>query len=146
MAAGWHRKDVRMGELQTRPGDGDVAGYLAGIADPNRRGDAEAVCALMADVTGQAPRMWGTGLVGFGRQTLRYDSGREVEWFLVGFAARKQATTVYVGEGFEPHADLLARLGPHSTGRSCLYIKRLADIDLPTLTELVRASVASQTA
>lgn len=133
-----------MAELKTRPGDGDVAAYLAGIADPDRRGDAAAVCALLARVTGEAPRMWGTAVVGFGRQTLRYASGREVEWFLVGFAARKQATTLYIGEGFEPHTDLLARLGPHSTGKSCLYISRLADIDLPTLSELVRASVATQ--
>ncbi|MDQ3456326.1 MAG: hypothetical protein M3513_12900 [Actinomycetota bacterium] len=94
-----------MAENETRPGPGSVPDFLAGIADERRRADAETVCALMARVTGEPPQMWGPSIVRFGRQHLRYASGRELDYFLVGFSPRKAATTVYVGEGFEAHAD-----------------------------------------
>ena len=118
---------------------GGVPGFLASVADPVRRADAESVCALMTEVTGERPAMWGTGIVGFGVYHYRYATGREGDWPAVGFSPRKQALTIYLSEGFDNHAGLLARLGPHSTGTSCLYVKRLADVDHAVLRELVAA-------
>ena len=86
--------------------------------------------------------MWGEGIVGFGRYHYRYASGREGEWFVAGFAPRKQALTLYIMSGFKGHAALMKRLGKHKTGRSCLYIKRLSDVDAGVLRELVASSVA----
>ena len=95
----------------------------------------------MQEVTGEEPVLWGTSIVGFGSVRLRYASGRELDWPVTGFSPRKTATTVYLMDGFEERSDLLARLGPHSTGRSCLYLKRLSEVDLAVLRELVAESV-----
>jgi len=135
-----------MAEMKTQPHDGDVAAFLDAIADPARQADARAVCALMERVTDEPPVMWGPSIVGFGSRHRIYDTGREIDWMLVGFAPRKASTTLYVTEGFESHADLLGRLGPHSTGKSCLYVKRLDQVDLKVLEELVRHSVEHQRA
>jgi uncharacterized protein DUF1801 len=128
-------------EPKTRPTDADVGAFLESVADERRRDDAKAVCRLMQEVTGEEPVLWGTGIVGFGSVRLRYASGRELDWPVTGFSPRKTATTVYLMDGFEERSDLLARLGPHSTGRSCLYLKRLSDVDLTVLRELVAESV-----
>jgi hypothetical protein len=128
-------------ELKTRPTDADVGAFLESVPDERRRDDAKTVCRLMQEVTGQEPVMWGTSIVGFGSVRLRYASGRELDWPVTGFSPRKAATTVYLMDGFEARSDLLARLGPHSTGKSCLYLKRLSDIDLDVLRELVADSV-----
>ena len=130
-----------MAELKTRPTDADVGTFLDSVADERRRDDAKAVCRLMQEVTGEEPVLWGTGIVGFGSVRLRYASGRELDWPVTGFSPRKTATTVYLMDGFEERSDLLARLGPHSTGRSCLHLKRLSDVDLAVLRELVAESV-----
>ena len=130
-----------MAELKTRPTDGDVGTFLDSVADERRRADAKVVCRLLQEVSGQEPVLWGTSIVGFGSVHLRYASGRELDWPVVAFSPRKAATTVYLMEGFEERADLLARLGPHSTGKSCLYLKRLSDVDLDVLRELVAESV-----
>jgi hypothetical protein len=114
-----------------------VAEFLAAVPDPRRRADAEAVCALMAEVTGEPPTMWGGSIVGFGTYHYRYATGREGDWPAVGFSPRKQALTIYLAEGFDSDTDLLGRLGPHSTGRACLYIKRLADVDEQALRGLI---------
>jgi len=98
------------------------------------------VCRLMQEVTGEVPVLWGTGIVGFGRVRLRYASGRELDWPVTGFSPRNTATTVYLMDGFEERLDLLARLGPHSTGKSCLYLKRLSDVDLDVLKALIAES------
>jgi hypothetical protein len=127
-------------EPKTRPTDADVGAFLDSVADERRRDDAKVVCRLMQEVTGEQPVLWGTSIVGFGSVRLRYASGRELDWPVAGFSPRKAATTVYLMDGFEQRADLLARLGPHSTGRSCLYLKRLADVDLDVLRELVAES------
>ena len=130
-----------MAEPKTRPTDADVGAFLESVADERRRDDAKAVCRLMQEVTGEEPVLWGTGIVGFGSVRLRYASGRELDWPVTGFSPRKTATTVYLMDGFEERSDLLARLGPHSTGKSCLYLKRLSDVDLAVLRELVAESV-----
>jgi hypothetical protein len=125
---------------KTRPTDADVGAFLEAIPDQRRRDEARTVCRLMQEVTGEMPVLWGTGIVGFGRVRLRYASGRELDWPVTGFSPRKTATTIYLMDGFEERLDLLARLGPHSTGKSCLYLKRLSDIDLDVLTALIAES------
>ena len=131
-----------MTELKTRPTDDDVAAFINNIADEQKRQDSQAILALMQDVTGAEPQMWGDSIVGFGSYHYKYASGREGDWFLTGFAPRKQNLTLYIMAGFEQYDTLLARLGKHKTGKSCLYLKRLADVDPNTLRELVRQSVA----
>ena len=126
---------------KTRPTDADVGAFLESVPDERRRDDAKAVCRLMQEVTGEEPVLWGTSIVGFGSTALRYASGRELDWPVVGFSPRQAATTVYLMDGFEERGDLLARLGPHSVGKSCLYLKRLSDVDLDVLRELVAESV-----
>ena len=120
--------------------DASVDDYLAGIAGV-RGADARALNALMIEVTGVEPAMWGPSIIGFGDRHLVSARGREVDWFDIGFAARKQALTLYLSNGFEEYGDLLAKLGPHTTGVGCLYVKRLSDVDSGVLTELVRRSV-----
>jgi hypothetical protein len=122
----------------TQPTDADVATYLDGVADERRRDDARAVVALIHDVTAASPRMWGTTTIGFGRQPYRTADGKEHEWFAVGLAPRKAALTLYGLTYYGSNADLLERLGPHTTGKGCLYLKRLGDVDRGVLTELVR--------
>lgn len=132
-----------MAELKTRPGDGNVDKFLEAVADPQRKADALAVRKLMESVTGEPGKMWGESIVGFGSQHLRYESGRELDWFVVGFSPRKQSLTLYLSGGFEPLAERLSQLGPHSTGKGCLYIKRLAEVDLGVLRQLIADSVGS---
>jgi hypothetical protein len=128
-------------ELKTKANDGDVRAFLASVPDETRRSDALAVCALMEDITGEAPVMWGSSIVGFGRYRYRYESGREGEWFVVGFSPRKQNLTLYVMSGFGDYEALLGRLGRHSTGKACLYLKRLSDADPDVLRTLIARSV-----
>ena len=130
-----------MTENKTRPTGDDVEALLAAIAAPQRLEDARAVCAMMARASGESPRVWSGSMVGFGTYRYRYETGREGEWFITGFASRAAALTLYVMDGFPDHAELLARLGKHRTGKSCLYIKRLADVDGAVLEELVTRSV-----
>ena len=130
-----------MAELKTKKTQASVAGFLDDIEDERKRADARTVSALMQEVTGAAPAMWGPGIVGFGHCLLRYESGRELDWMLVGFSPRKAALTLYIMPGFDEYDDLLARLGKFSTGKSCLYIKTLAGIDQAVLRELVTRSV-----
>ena len=127
-----------MAELKTQRTDASVAEFLAGVDNPTRREDAQAVCALMTEVTGEQPAMWGTSIVGFGSYEYHSVSGRSGVWLTVGFSPRKQSLTVYIAEGLAAHADLLSRLGRHSTGKGCLYLPRLSDVDLDVLRELVR--------
>ncbi|MBZ0267230.1 DUF1801 domain-containing protein [bacterium] len=130
-----------MAELKTKPGAGSVTAFLAGV-DPERRKQCRALMKIMKDVTGARPVMWGPGIVGYGRYHYRYESGREGDFFLAGFSPRKRDLTVYVMSGFSRHGALMKKLGPHKTGKSCLYLRSLDDVDLPTLTELLRRSVA----
>lgn len=131
-----------MAELKTKPTKQSVAAFLAKVADATKREDAKTLIAMMKDVTKQDPVMWGTSIIGFGTFRYKYASGREGDWPVVGLSPRKQNLTVYVMPGFDEFEDLLAKLGKHSTGSSCLYIKRLADIDVPTLKKIVVRAVA----
>ncbi|PZF85471.1 DUF1801 domain-containing protein [Jiangella anatolica] len=130
-----------MAELKTTRNDGSVDEFLAAVPDPGRRADAVAVCSLMAAVTGAPPAMWGVGIVGFGSRRLRYDTGRELDWFDVGLSPRKQALTLYLPGELSGYADLLDRLGPHRLGKGCLYVKRLADVDAGVLESVLRRAV-----
>ena len=127
-----------MAEPKTTKTRASVAEFLAGVADPERRADAETLTALMTEVTGAEPTMWGSSIVGFGTYHYRYASGREGDWPAVGLSPRKQALTIYLSTGFDGYDDLLERLGPHSIGKSCLYVKRLSDVDEDALRDLVR--------
>ncbi|SMQ64615.1 protein of unknown function (DU1801) [Devosia lucknowensis] len=128
-----------MAEQKTKPHSGDVDAYLAQIEDPTRRADSRELLAMMADVSGHEPVLWGT-MVGFGQYHYRYASGHEWDAFRIGFAPRKGDISLYLlgsdAPDGEPQASLLARLGKHKAGKSCLYVKRLADIDHAVLREL----------
>lgn len=139
---GGARAKARTTTPRTRPEAHDVAAFLDGVADPQRREDARAVLALMRAATGCEPEMWGASIVGFDRYRYRYASGQEGDWPIVGFSPRKQALVLYLMQGFDGCADLLSKLGRFSTGKSCLYLKRLSDVDPAVLEALVRASVA----
>jgi hypothetical protein len=128
-------------ELKTKRNDHSVEAFLNGIADEQKRRDAFVVLALMQKVTKAEPKMWGSSIVGFGSYHFKYESGREGDWFVTGFSPRKQYLTLYIMPGFERYSALLKKLGKHKTGKSCLYINTLDDIDLPTLKELVKQSV-----
>jgi hypothetical protein len=127
--------------LKTQRNSASVKGFLDAVPDERRRKDARAVSALMEEVTGEKPAMWGDAMVGFGSYHYKYDSGQEGDWPLVAFAPRKDSLTLYIMPGFEEYGGLLEKLGKHKTGRSCLYIKSLDDVHLPTLKTLVRQSV-----
>lgn len=131
-----------MATLKTTPNRASVSAFLAAIPDEDRRRDCRKVVQLMKRVTGAQPKMWGASIVGFGTYHYKYESGREGDWFLAGFAPRKSDLTLYIMSGFPQHEALMKKLGKHKTGKSCLYIKRLADIDEGVLEELVRRSVA----
>jgi hypothetical protein len=122
------------------PTDADVGVFLDTVAGEVRRRDATTLVDLLQRITGQAPRMWGSSIVGFGRYHYRYASGRGGEGPAAGFSPRKAATTVYLADGVGAHADHLEQLGPHTTGVGCLYIKDLADVDLTVLETVLAAS------
>lgn len=115
----------------------DVPTFLAAVEPEERRTDARALLALMQDVAGVAPRMWGASIIGFGERHYRYDSGREGDTFRIGFAARKAQLVLYLCDTIGKHADLLARLGPHTTGVGCLNVKRLDRLDPGVLRDLL---------
>ncbi|WKZ34191.1 MAG: DUF1801 domain-containing protein [Anaerolineales bacterium] len=130
-----------MAELITKKNEASVVDFLNAINDVETRKDCFAILEIMKQATKAEPKMWGTSIVGFGEYHYKYASGRENDWFLAGFSPRKQNLTLYIMSGFERYNDLLKKLGKHSTGVSCLYIKRLADVDRQVLEELVSESV-----
>ncbi len=130
-----------MSTLKTQKTDASVEGFIDAIDDPRRKADCKALVELMQRATGQPPAMWGANIIGFGDYHYRYDSGREGDWFLAGLSPRKQNLALYITSGFEGYEDLISRLGKHKTGRSCLHINKLVDVDLEVLEELVRLSV-----
>jgi len=131
-----------MAELKTQPNDVDVGAFLDDVADESRREDARNVCEMMQKITGREPVLWGTSIIGFGTYTYRYASGKTGDWPLTGVSPRKQALTIYVMSGFTEYDSLLEQLGPHKTGRSCLYIRNLDKVDQKVLARLIRKSVA----
>ena len=130
-----------MADNKTQPTDDNVKAFLDKVEDEKKREDAYQVLELMRDITGEEPKMWGTSMVGFGKYHYKYASGREGDNFLAGFSPRKAAMTLYILAGFEGEEDLLSRLGKYTTGKSCLYVKRLSDIDQDVLRDLVAKSV-----
>ena len=130
-----------MTTVKTARTTASVHRFLQTVTDDRRRADCLAVLKLMKRITRTDPAMWGTSIVGFGSYHYRYASGREGDWPLTGFSPRKQALTLYIMAGFTRYPDLMKRLGKHATGSSCLYIKRLADVDLAVLETLIRESV-----
>ena len=129
-------------EPKTKPTDVPVADFIAAQPDPRRREEAEALCALMTEVTGEPPVMWGPSIVGFGRYTYVNTTKKPADWPIIGFSPRKGKLTIYIMRGFEGQAELMSRLGKHTTGVSCLYLNRLSDIDPVVLRKLSERSVA----
>jgi hypothetical protein len=130
-----------MAELKTQPTNEKVTDFLDKVVDPVKRRDSYKILELLKKVTGEEPVMWGTSIVGFGRYHYQYASGREGDWMLTGFSPRKQALTLYILSGFDEYDDLLGKLGKYKAGVSCLYIKKMEDIDQEVLEELVNQSV-----
>lgn len=131
-----------MPEAKTKPTALPLDTFLAGIADPERRADCAAIAALMQAVTGEPAVLWGS-IIGFGSYRYRYESGREGDWPLVSFAPRKGDISLYLAADYPRRAAQLARLGRHKTGKSCVYIRRLADIDQAVLREMIEDSIAA---
>lgn len=121
---------------------GDVVAFIDSVADQHQREDAFLICALMARLSGEPAKMWGSSIIGFGDYHYKYESGREGTSARIAFSPRKAQTVIYFIDGYEQRGDLLARLGKHKIGKACLYIKRLADIDVAVLEAMISASLA----
>ncbi len=135
-----------MAENKTKPTKISVAAFIDALADPIRRADAKALVKLLQGVAGEKPKMWGPSIIGFGSCHYRYESGREGDMPLIGFSPRKPALVLYNMIGFSDSAALLAKFGNHTTGKGCLYIKKLADVDHKVLQALAVKSVAGMRA
>lgn len=131
-----------MAELKTKKNDASVKQFVDGVADERRRKDCRAAMRLLAKATGKRPKMWGSSIIGYGTYSYTNTTGKPAEWPVVAVSPRKSDLTIYLMPGFKPFASLMAKLGKHRTGKSCLYIKNLADVDLPTLEKLIEKSVA----
>src|SRR5918999_3744318 len=130
-----------MAEPKTKKTNASVEKFLNQIPDETKREDCFQVARMMQEITGSEPKMWGASIVGFDSYYYKYASGHEGEWPIAAFSPRKQDLTIYLMPGFQQHTELMEQLGKHRTGKSCLYIKRLSDIHVPTLKKLIRLSV-----
>lgn len=130
-----------MAELKTKPNKQSVKAFVDAVEDLQKRKDCRSIIKLMRKLTGEKPKMWGDSIVGFGTYHYKYKSGHEGDWMLTGFSPRKQNLTIYIMSGFSNYHDLLSNLGKHKTSKSCLYVKRLGDIDTNILSELITRSV-----
>lgn len=128
-------------ELKTKLNDANVETFLNNVADEQQRADSFKVLELMQRASGEEPKMWGASIIGFGTHHLKYASGRELDWMLIGFSPRKGNLTLYITDGFDKYEEYLAKLGKFKTGKSCLYIKRLSDIDENILRDLIASSI-----
>lgn len=131
-----------MAENKTQPTALKVADFIDAVPDPQRRDDAKAVCAMMERLSGEPPAMWGPSIVGFGFYHYKYESGREGTMSRIGFSPRAKELVLYLVDGYEGKEAQLARLGKHRIGKSCLYIKKLADVDQAVLEEMITDSLA----
>jgi hypothetical protein len=129
-----------MAEPKTRKNGASVAAFLK-KSELSKRQDCETIIGIMVDATCEKPVMWGSSIIGFGSYHYKYATGREGDWLLIGLSPRKQNISIYFMDGFSNYEKLLAKLGKHKIGKSCLYINKLADIDMRVLTDLVRRSV-----
>ena len=130
-----------MTENKTKQNDASVVEFLAQVEDETKRADTQTIVEMMGEITGYPATMWGGSIIGFGKYVYHYKSGRSGEWSLVGVSPRARNISVYIMPGFGNYDDLMARLGKHKTGKSCLYINRLADVDTEVLRELISKSV-----
>lgn len=128
---------------KTQPTVADVTAFIAAVPDPVRRADAETLVQMMTRLSDEPAKMWGPSIIGFGEYHYRYDSGRTGSMARIGFSPRKAEQVLYLVDGYENQAENLARLGKHRTGKSCLYVKRLADIDMAVLEAMIAASLAT---
>ena len=135
-----------MAENKTKPTKLSVAAFIDAVADQTKRADAKTIVKLMQSAAGEKPKMWGPSIIGFGSYHYKYDSGREGDMPLIGFSPRKPATVLYGMTGFSDSEALLAKLGKHTTGKGCLYIKKLADVDEKVLEAMIVKSVAAKRA
>jgi hypothetical protein len=133
-----------MAENKTKQTEASVEGYLAAIEDETRRKDCTDLAELMTRVTGFEPKMWGSSIVGFGSYHYKYESGREGDSCLTGFSSRKGDITLYLTSGGPWKEELLSRLGKHKTGKGCLYIRRMSDVDQDVLAQLIAGAVAER--
>jgi len=133
-------------EIKTKPTPVDVAAFIDAVENPVRRADAQTVCAMLERVTGESPKMWGASIIGFGSYHYRYDSGHEGDMCRLGFSPRKAQLVLYVLSDTQDEAEKLARLGKHKTGKSCLYINKLADVDMAVLEQIARGALAHMNA
>ena len=131
---------VAMSQNKTRPNTTSVTSFLDSVEDEIQRRDSHTLISIMKGITGEGPVMWGPSIIGFGSYHYKYDSGREGDMMLTGFSPRKQSLSLYIMAGFTKYEALLQKLGKHKTGRSCLYIKRLSEINTDVLMELIKAS------
>ena len=131
-----------MTQLKTRPTTRSVKQFVDSVTNERRREDCRAVMKLMTELTGKRPKLWGSSLIGYGSYTYVNTTKKPAQWPLVAVSPRKQDLTVYIMPGFSDYGPLLEKLGKHRTGKSCLYIKRLEDIHLPTLKQLIKRSIA----
>ena len=130
-----------MPELKTKLNNASVEKFLNGVKDKQARVDCYQILEIMQRATKAEPKMWGTSIIGFGSYHYKYESGREGDWFIAGFSPRKQNLTLYSMGGFSWQEELLKKLGKHSLGKGCLYIKKLGDVDIKVLKELITKSV-----
>ena len=130
-----------MADVKTKKNEKSVEDFLNSVTDPIKRKDSYEILKLMQDVTNEEPKMWGDSIVGFGDYQYKYKSGREGNWFLIGFSPRKRNLTLYIMSGFSKYDEILGKLGKHKTGKSCLYINKLSDVDKTILTQLASESV-----
>jgi len=131
-----------MADNKTQPTDADPEEFLNRIQDETKRRDCFAILKLMKQITRKKPVMWGPSIIGFGQYHYRYASGREGDFFVTGFSPRRHNLTIYIMPGFARYPPLMKKLGRYKTGSSCLYIKKMDDIDMATLKELITQSVA----
>ncbi len=130
-----------MAELKTKENDADVNAFVESIENQQRKKDTIAVVKMMERVSGHPAKMWGSSIIGFDSYAYTYESGRSGEWMIAGVSPRKAALTVYIMPGFDPFPDLMEKLGKYKTGKSCLYLKKLEDVDLAVLEELAKQSI-----
>jgi len=129
-----------MAELKTKETKLSVTKFIGKVEDDQKCQDSQAILKLMKQVTKEEPKMWGDSMIGFGRFHYKSDSGREGDWFLTGFSPRKQNLTIYITPGFDKYESLMKQLGKHKTSKGCLYIKKLEDVDMKVLKQLIKQS------
>ena len=132
-----------MAELKTKQNEASVNDFINSIAEEQKRKDLDAIKDLMEKATKAKAKMWGSAIIGFGDRLLVYESGRKLDWFVMGFSPRKQNIALYINDAVSSNQDLLKRLGKYKTGKGCLYINKLSEVDLDVLKEIIQKGLQS---